>query len=653
MQGPIVGEMTPYEKELSKIGDTLVTASEADIDALKAAISSASEDSILAIGSGGSYTVASLICSLHEKYTGRVSRAVTPLELICNPTLASNSPIFIVSAEGKNPDVLEALTRARHRSSRTVHVLTNRQQSPLMESVGVLNDVTPHVFSLIEKDGYLATNSLVLDSALIARAYAELDDKDDFVAPDPKNIELKDGSLREVLAAASDFVREAVSRRGLIIVYSPKLEPIARDLESKFSESALLFTQLADFRSFAHGRHLWLTSRIADSAVVVLSEPTTEALWEDMCSRLPEGVPIFALSLIDAKPSDLIAGLIAVMELVSLIANEAQKDIARPDISELGRSLYYADLGSLIASPQRIEDLGLGKKFDVLGAHWPSSRRSGVVMRAQKTLLNSLKDQRFRAVVFDYDGTLCSSNRRNTNPPDKIVEHIHTLCNAGIIVGVASGRGDSVIEHFEDFLDPSLWELVRLGLYNGGWIGRLGERPSHGTNLSEFLIHAQRIVSKLQSSGVPIAKIRPTPPYQLSVRFAHGVNTEAMWFVVVDAFMQAGLATATIQRSKHSIDILSRGVSKSHLVESIVKEDKIDPYEIVTMGDLGAWPGNDFSLLQHAFSLSVDLPSRRLDRGWNFAPKDLRDVDATLWYLDNLELLNDGYFQFKLPVIGE
>src|SRR5258706_13468693 len=103
--------MTPYEEELSHLDRTLSHAAQVDISGLKIAISGASEASIIAVGSGRSFTVASLLCSLHEAYTGRVSRAITPLELMCNPTLASASPIFVISAEGKNPDVLEALQR--------------------------------------------------------------------------------------------------------------------------------------------------------------------------------------------------------------------------------------------------------------------------------------------------------------------------------------------------------------------------------------------------------------------------------------------------------------------------------------------------------------------------------------------------------------
>ena len=86
-----------YDAELRQLGVTLGMAVKADIGGLKVAIAAASESSLFGVGSGGSYTTAALLCSLHEAYTGRVSRPSTPLELICNPTLASSSPVFLVS----------------------------------------------------------------------------------------------------------------------------------------------------------------------------------------------------------------------------------------------------------------------------------------------------------------------------------------------------------------------------------------------------------------------------------------------------------------------------------------------------------------------------------------------------------------------------
>lgn len=147
--------MTPnhYDRELDQLNTSYVAALHANIDRLKVAIASTAESSLIGVGSGGSYTVASLLCNLHESYTGRVSRPSTPLELICNPTLAASSPVFLISAEGKNPDIVEALERARRYSSRSIHVLTNRDACPLMDHVRELPEVTPHVFELADKDG--------------------------------------------------------------------------------------------------------------------------------------------------------------------------------------------------------------------------------------------------------------------------------------------------------------------------------------------------------------------------------------------------------------------------------------------------------------------------------------------------------------------
>lgn len=100
-----------YDTELDELAATYQHGLMLDVAPLRSAIAGACESSIIGVGSGGSYTVASLLCNLHETYTGRVSRPVTPLEVICNPTLAASSPVFLISAEGRNPDISEALRR--------------------------------------------------------------------------------------------------------------------------------------------------------------------------------------------------------------------------------------------------------------------------------------------------------------------------------------------------------------------------------------------------------------------------------------------------------------------------------------------------------------------------------------------------------------
>ncbi|NMF88182.1 HAD family hydrolase [Aromatoleum petrolei] len=638
-----------YEDELAQLGHSYSAACAADIDSLKLAIASTAESSMIGVGSGGSFTVASLLCSLHEAYTGRVSRPSTPLEIICSPALASSSPVFLVSAEGKNPDIVEALERARRFSPRTVHVLTNRQDSVLMEHVHALPGVKPYVFELDKKDGYLATNSLLLDAVLVARAYGELNGHSEPMPANMAALRVGNQPVDAWLDSAMPFVTEAVRRGALTVVYSPLLRPVAADLESKLSEGALLHTQLADLRSYAHGRHLWLAQRPQDCAILALVEPSLDKLWEGMRSKFPADIPTLAMPLSSVAPVHMIAGLVAQMHLVAAIGRALGKDPGRPDVPSYGREIHYANLRDVIPLPKAPGPDEEQSKYEVLGAHWPSQRNHGTMRRAAQTFADTIRAQRFKAVVFDYDGTLCSSQSKDGPPSQDVVEHLVRLARAGIVVGIASGRGGSIQTCLQEAVPQDVLPKIRLGLYNGGWISTADVPPAPPQETSEFLSHVTRIVVRLKALGVPILAHRTTHPYQVSVRFGEGIATDAMWFVIADALRQAGLDLSTMVRSKHSVDILARGVSKSALIAHIIQQDKIDPYQVLTMGDQGAWPGNDAALLEHRYSLSVDVPSRRLDRGWKLAPTEKRDVDATLWYLERMTEEGEGVFRVDLP----
>lgn len=632
-----------YEKELNNLAATYEAALAADITDLKVAIAGISESSIIGAGSGGSYTVASLLCSLHEAYTGRVSRPATPLEVICNPTLASASPVFLISAEGKNPDICEALMRARRHSARTVHVICNREDSPLVIRAKELSDAKCHIFGLPEKDGYLATNSLLFDAVLIARAYGELDIGSEIFPPTLHDLRLGDLTIQQWAAQVGQFAERATKCGAVLVTYSPLLRPIAADFESKLAESALLHCQLADLRSFAHGRHLWLSERPDDCAIFALIDPPLQALWEHTASLIPKPENCLAMSLGGSSPADLIAGLVAQMHLIATLAKQVNRDPAKPTVQQFGRDLYYAEVNTLVERPSVQNNAGLQSKADVLGAQWPAKSQRIVISRALEVARDELARQEFRAIVFDYDGTLCPSQRRDAPPPAPIVAHLQKLVENGIVVGLASGRGGSMQEHLKTVIPERLWGSIHLGLYNGGWRTDLGGKLPEEEETSEFLSHVTRIARRLQSLGAPIDEIKPTAPFQVSIRFREGIATEPMWFVLADALKEAGLDLSRMVRSKHSIDVLASGVGKSFLIADIIQKHKVEPFKILTMGDQGAWPGNDAALLEHRYSLSVDIPSRRIDRGWKFAPEHKRNVDATLWYLDRVKITNNTF----------
>jgi fructoselysine-6-P-deglycase FrlB-like protein len=639
-----------YRAEIDSLPAVIDAAEKGDIGDLRRSIEAASTAGILGVGSGGSFSAATFLCHLHEIFTGRLSRPATPLEIICNPTLAAESPVFIISSEGKNPDVVEALTRARNWSARAVHVISNRSESPLTVEARSHTDVRVHVFPLPEKDGYLATRSLVLNATQIARSYLQLDGANSDIPSALRSVAMEDSPARAWLKDER-LVDEVASRQGVILVHSPLLRPIAIDLESKLSESTLLHCQLADLRSFAHGRHLWLESRSADTSIVALIEPTLQPLWQKTRELLPQDFPVLTLALPNADPWNLIVGLVAQMYFVDAVARRSKVDPARPKIGSFAKELHYMPLSNVVPNTGGQSDFGETSKRSAMGWQWPAKPQSGAMGRALKAFLSDLNDHRFRAVVFDYDGTLCAASQRTEPLGEPIVRHLVRLAEHGVVVGIASGRGDSVIERLKSAIPQSLRPQFFVGLYNGGYAGTLDELPEEPPRLpyDEFLGHVTRILHRLRDVGVPIETIRTTHPYQVSVRFKEGVSTEHMWFVISDFLRQAGIDLSRVVRSGHSIDVLAYGVSKSRLIAGVIEKFRIGPYELLTVGDKGAWPGNDFDILEHRFSLSVDTPSRRLDRGWNIAPKYKRFVDATLWYMERISLEEGG--RFRIAVI--
>ena len=72
---------------------------------------------------------------------------------------------------------------------------------------------------------------------------------------------------------------------------------------------------------------------------------------------------------------------------------------------------------------------------------------------------------------------------------------------------------------------------------------------------------------------------------------------------------------------------------------------------ILTIGDRGRWPGNDYELLQEKFSLSVDETSVDPQTYWNLASVGQRGTAVTLEYLNGLKS-DAGTAHFSRSMLG-
>ena len=67
---------------------------------------------------------------------------------------------------------------------------------------------------------------------------------------------------------------------------------------------------------------------------------------------------------------------------------------------------------------------------------------------AYAAVSQAVRDASFAAVVFDYDGTLCGASERFTGLLHEVSQQITRLLEAGVSVGIATGRGKSCAVRF-------------------------------------------------------------------------------------------------------------------------------------------------------------------------------------------------------------
>src|SRR5580658_897126 len=101
----------PYLSELNNLPMTYAWAQSQPIELLVAAIESCFPYPLVVTGSGGSLTAANFVSNLHQRQTGNLSKSVTPLEIVFSMKNPSESAVMILSAGGRNPDVLAALKK--------------------------------------------------------------------------------------------------------------------------------------------------------------------------------------------------------------------------------------------------------------------------------------------------------------------------------------------------------------------------------------------------------------------------------------------------------------------------------------------------------------------------------------------------------------
>jgi hypothetical protein len=619
----------PYAREIAELEATYAWALGVDTSALESAILRAVRWPLVVVGSGGALTSAHAMTQLHRDAAGALAVTTTPLLLESVLPTDGQVAVWLLSAGGRNVDIRYAFRRALASEPRQLAVVCGSPDSPLMRDTSSYQWVDRLPLLLPTSDGFLATNSVLAFLLLLSRGYGSLGER-----ALPTLGDLLDASHPEH-RTLEDRCASLWSRPTLIVLHGASTAPAAFDLESRFTEAALGIVQLADFRNFAHGRHHWLAKHGSTTAVLALVGPDDRRVARETLALLPSDVPAVALEFGGALSHVMLGSIVTAMNVARLAGAARAIDPGRPGVPDFGRRLYHMKRSRSEATRTAND----GDDAKAMAAIRRKARTSPVVLRthgmlgawrqAYATFTRKLGDASFTGVVCDYDGTLLDSRARNEPPSEEVVTFLRQLLREGIVVGIATGRGDSVATGLRAALAEEEWSSVFVGYHNGATVRRLADPPhlADGTpapNLSDAVavLEGERLFQG-------IADVR-TSADQITVSPSLFTSEEQLWLLVSDAIRRAGIQGLRVLRSSHSVDVIPASSSKLRVVEAV--KQAAPRGELLTIGDRGCWPGNDFELLSTPYALSVDEVSPDPAGAWNLAPEGQRGVGALLAY---------------------
>ena len=617
----------PFNSELEKLQDTIRWAERQDVTELRSFFSVNAGTPMICIGSGGSFSAASYAAMLYKQMCG-LAVPMTPLAFdTSSDAIIQDSKLLFFSASGRNKDFLIAFQRGLAVGRGDMAGVCLRESSKLDAIIEKCNpDFKKHTFPIpTVKDGFLATNSLVAFFVLMYRCF--------FDAKPSKHI---GNGIGYALNHSFDFFKID----NFIVLHSNLSEPVAVDLESKFSEAALGSVLMADYRNFGHGRHQWFDKKGGNSCIVALINDNDRELAEKTLGKMPEDVHMVRIESGLKTPLATIDLLLKSFQFVSAIGTQRGIDPGRPGVPDYGTELYHLNFAKLIKDEsiaQPPKNLAISRKLRLGSKALIPDQEYKAYSKAYDAFIERLGNKVFDLLALDYDGTICNVDRNarwKEALEESIARQINKLLEMGIRIAVMTGRGDSMHELLRNSINKEYWSQVYLGCYNGAVIVPLTDDTSSieavkNAPLDEQLVTLQNELERYHFKPEKLKKYST----QLSLSCT---DKQKAYEICNEIILSNKLDRLHIWSSSHSMDIVVSTKASKTAVKQISED-------VLVIGDRGDYEGNDFEMLSLPYSLSVDGVSRNPNSCWNLAPKDLRGLDVVKYYLRKIKATKNGF----------
>ncbi|RWY84659.1 hypothetical protein EHI44_18590 [Rhizobium leguminosarum] len=636
--------MSIFSDKLETLSRTIEANSHAGQTQLVDALRDGLTGPAIAVGSGGSAVSASYFACCRRTLKASQTAVQTPMEFVLNDDALTATAIWLFSASGDNADIVAALDSALVRQASVIHIVTSKRDGLLGVVASKHARVVIHLIPVMEaKDGFLATHTLVgVITALLVAS--------DQTLPTTLGTLVAESFAAAAEQALSRASREEIRARldafgvpdTLILLEDPRLAPVGITIETSLWEVGLCAVQRTDFRNFAHGRHVWLKDKLERSLLFVTAGRETLPVWSDIKEALPDQTNSLLLAFDNCGRFDNAVGILRAMAFISALGDVCGVDPGKPGVAPFSRPIYEAR--SLLSVSSDRSPAVRHKQRAIDFRDDPLQRHSDTALFFKKAMTR-FENDRFAGIVLDYDGTLVTFEGRFQPPSAEICSELVRLLDAGIAIGIATGRGGSVGEDLRPSIPEKYHDRILIGYYNGAYLRPLAidislappNRDPRIENAARWMAsHGDMLGEKgVRNSGQQIS---------IDLKTIKDVAEFKRAFNQSD--MAEGLRLA---QSAHTLDVCLVETCKTSVVSALFGEATQNERNVICIGDSGDLLGNDHVLLGTRYGISVDQVCDRGDVCWALLGSQMTGPDALLILLRSIVPEGLGQARFAIP----
>ena len=582
-------------------------------EGLRDALARAKLQRVVAVGAGGSHVSAAYLATCRRTLGHAGTVVQTPMEFVLDHDDLHDAEVWIFSASAENADAAATVRAARDRGCVGLVLCTRNPDGMVANLVGAQGgDV--HVLPVADtKDGYLATHSLiatVVGLLLAAEALGGVSSIAALNALDHDLARLLDTNVR---ADRRRAVADLATVSTLLAIVDPRLVPFRSLIETSIWEAAICPVQVTDARNFGHGRHAWLHHYGNRTWILAATGDLSRVCWNSIESVLPSQVPVIVADYGDCGRLETVRSLIEGLGWIEAMGGAVGIDPGKPGTGTFARAMYDDDslekLAVQLSPPVRQKLAAAGQ----MGSLPPDVAHAA---SAWCSHVDGLCGAAIGGIVMDYDGTVVTTEGRFDPADAAIIAELVRLYHQGVVIAFASGRGKSLGRDLRDVLPSAMAAETVIGYYNGGHLRMASvdietpcERPEPDPDINEVVRWIEAQPNLLRPCTLDAKEV------QVAIRMSDLVRPQS-FAEELSACPAIVEGRVRVVASAHSYDVVPSTSSKLRVVDDVSRRVG-SRRAVLTIGDSGAFLGNDHTFLSRPHGISVGAVCGKTEGTWS------------------------------------